>query len=217
MDVKSIYIPSIHGASQVANQTDERIVFKNHHMHPALKTWTITYRSNSDPVHCWGHTHLDHFTSTAQHKHVHHSHWEWHNINMKHQRNAPPVLFLWRQTGEGHDSEDQLILSYMSTASQEQPLWRRTKFPILFSLNTNLNPGEITLSVEFTKAMPYTHARAHTHTRTHTPTHTHIYESSFISWLSVRAIFRGGAGLSPSPCSCSLFFAAFFLSHCWWR
>lgn len=35
------------------------------------------------------------------------------------------------------------------------------------------------------------------------------YESSFISWLSVLAIFLGGAGLSPSPCSCSLFFAAF--------
>lgn len=46
-----------------------------------------------------------------------------------------------------------------------------------------------------------------------------LYESSFISWLSVRAILRGGAGLPPSPsaCSCSRFLAAFFLSHCWWR
>lgn len=38
-----------------------------------------------------------------------------------------------------------------------------------------------------------------------------LYESSFISWLSVRAILRGGAGLPPSPsaCSCSRFLAAF--------
>lgn len=48
------------------------------------------------------------------------------------------------------------------------------------------------------------------------PTHTHTtrtYESSFISWLSVLAIFLGGAGLSPSACSCSLFFAAFCLTQ----
>lgn len=46
----------------------------------------------------------------------------------------------------------------------------------------------------------------------YTDTHSdaiHTYESSFISWLSVLAIFLGGAGLSASPCSCSLFFAAF--------
>ena len=48
-----------------------------------------------------------------------------------------------------------------------------------------------------------------THSHTHTHTHTHTYESSFISWLSVLAIFLGGAGLSPSPCSCSRFLAAF--------
>lgn len=58
----------------------------------------------------------------------------------------------------------------------------------------------------------YTHTHIHTHSHSHT--HIHTYESSFISWLSVLAIFLGGAGLSPSPCSCSLFFAAFFLSHC---
>lgn len=52
-----------------------------------------------------------------------------------------------------------------------------------------------------------------THTFTHTYTRTHIYESSFISWLSVLAIFLGGAGLSPSPCSCSLFFAAFCVTQ----
>lgn len=39
--------------------------------------------------------------------------------------------------------------------------------------------------------------------------------SSFISWLSVRAIFRGGAEFSPSisTCSWSLFFAAFCLDR----
>lgn len=50
------------------------------------------------------------------------------------------------------------------------------------------------------------------HTHPHPLTHKHtLYESSFISWLSVLAIFLGGAGLSASPCSCSLFFAAFCL------
>lgn len=44
-----------------------------------------------------------------------------------------------------------------------------------------------------------------------------FYESSFSSRLSVLAIFRGGAVFSPSAWSCSRFFAAFFLSHCWWR
>lgn len=44
-----------------------------------------------------------------------------------------------------------------------------------------------------------------------------VYVSSFNSRLSVLAIFRGGAVFSPSGCSCSRFFAAFFLSHCWWR
>lgn len=62
-----------------------------------------------------------------------------------------------------------------------------------------------------------THTHTHSHAHTHTDARTHTYESSFISWLSVLAIFLGGAGLSPSPCSCSLFFAAFFLSHCWCR
>lgn len=59
------------------------------------------------------------------------------------------------------------------------------------------------------------HMQTHTHSRTHArkQTHTYIYESSFISWLSVLAIFLGGAGLSPSPCSCSLFFAAFCLTQ----
>lgn len=52
---------------------------------------------------------------------------------------------------------------------------------------------------------------ANTHTRAQE--HTHTYESSFISWLSVLAIFLGGAGLSPSPCSCSLFFAAFCVTQ----
>lgn len=53
-------------------------------------------------------------------------------------------------------------------------------------------------------------------THVYPPTHTHTtrtYESSFISWLSVLAIFLGGAGLSPSACSCSLFFAAFCLTQ----
>lgn len=50
---------------------------------------------------------------------------------------------------------------------------------------------------------------AHKHTHIHNEPDPNPYESSFISWLSVRAIFLGGAGLSPSPCSCSLFFAAF--------
>lgn len=44
-----------------------------------------------------------------------------------------------------------------------------------------------------------------------------FHESSPSSRLSVRAIFRGGATFSPSTGSCSRFFAAFFLSHCWWR
>lgn len=56
--------------------------------------------------------------------------------------------------------------------------------------------------------MPFT--CTNTHTRTHSNPEEHHYESSVISWLSVLAIFLGGAGLSPSPCSCSLFFAAFF-------
>lgn len=53
----------------------------------------------------------------------------------------------------------------------------------------------------------------------YTDTHSHAihtYESSFISWLSVLAIFLGGAGLSDSPCSCSLFFAAFCDSNRVW-
>lgn len=52
---------------------------------------------------------------------------------------------------------------------------------------------------------------ANTQLFTHTHALTYTYESSFISWLSVLAIFLGGAGLSPSPCSCSLFFAAFWM------
>lgn len=54
---------------------------------------------------------------------------------------------------------------------------------------------------------------ANTHVYPHTHNRTRTYESSFISWLSVLAIFLGGAGLSPSACSCSLFFAAFCLTH----
>lgn len=62
----------------------------------------------------------------------------------------------------------------------------------------------------------YTGYTQYTQTLTHcfhTQINTHSYESSFISWLSVLAIFLGGAGLSPSPCSCSLFFAAFCVTQ----
>lgn len=158
-------------------------------------------------------SHLTHYTLTAQHayKHIHlHTQGIAKKLNMDHY-NPPP--------SDGSVLSVSYYIHFHAKNLYTIKTFRNfPKFPVddLISCLERL-PAIVQksfscgMTLKFLLILLYpVYANEHTHLQTH----AHIYESSFISWLSVLAIFLGGAGLSTSPCSCSLFFAAFFLSHC---
>lgn len=123
--------------------------------------------------------------SHPQHKHIHQSHWGWHNVNKKTQHNAQPLLLLIRQTG---DSGEVDLLLYVHRITSR---FIEYDFELLY---TKPNQGEITPSVPCLQRPCPTliciHTQAHKHTHAHICTHL---------WVLIH-LLAVGSGDFPRGC-----------------